>query len=529
MAPRKTTLPACLDEYQGSVRMLQDAESELTVDIGQDWNPSLLRRVNDRVAHAVDRMMRTGAKALRGLYLIGSHQSNVPMEDVLCNLPPVARDTLHTVCVSHSNPRPGFVELKGSPFLFGLHLPNVTTVKLTCIIVDVSQLKDAFPNIRSLQMSNCTHTGISPLLLTGLCDFRFKQQEGSQHLCQELMGFLRHAPSLTSVHLHLSSQNFSSGDTCSFLSKNAAIHALRSLTLHVNVTGSIETELDHFQEALDELARRCPGLLHLALITPLSINIPEHWSHLIGVRVGHKTVVPPLLSITSLTIENLSSADVSRQYAQTGPLPPGLKSLSVSYNALLCATGCNSLEQLSVIPYVRDETFHLSDHVSLLMAVATGAVWPKLDRLLILQEMLPYHQDNLCQREKKYIYTAQLLETLASVPGGCPITHVTLRQGKFGTGGSEALRKMPLRSLTLIGMEVSYMQLKDLMDWTGNLELLELIGVKGLSEKSKTSLAKYVREKCEWRRARGEPILTLCTMEKGDVDTVASSSFEWSE
>lgn len=488
IAPRLSTEPPCVEEYDAPVRMRRDAESELSVVFGTCWTAKPMQDVLDRVVAVAERMRLRHAQPVQALYLSCTPLSDVPMRDVMRGLPPIVRDSIHTLCARH----PAFPGFSQKDMMFPFHeiltFPAVTTVRLHNTAADIKAMSMTIPMLRSLQLTSCPQiTGWNCLsTMTRLRDLTFvatmHQQDSGVGTALTAIG---EATWLSSIRLP-----WIGAEGC------AALTAFTNLDTLVLGMTSLQTDMQRAatQANLELIAGRSPDLRRLDLASVPGMRVPAMWTHLEELCVLNQTPIPQLSSIRKLVIGKTLGMwdDTSLPFPRLPALPPHLRSLHASYNALPSAVGCTELEQLAWTRASHDSDFQLRDHVALLASL-TSDVWPRLHSLLILHEE-PVYKVQVEDREVQIIYNAQLLETLAS-RSVSRIGHVTLHQNEPGTGTFETLCKMQLRSVTLIGMRVNVMRLRSILRQP-SMRLLELVGVSGVDVAQIAQLRKEARGSC---------------------------------
>lgn len=481
-----------------SVRLPPDAQSELTVDLS---HVQQLVPMQIKISEVAARMQGRHAQPIRIMYLLCMRSESV--RSLLLGLPASVQASLHTLCIRCislsiiiQSPSPLF------PFGHEVIFQRLTTVKLHRTGVNCDALAAAMPNLISLQLSMCCPVHAWSRLraftqLRSLCIV----------FCPDTPEYI--PPALTAIGMltWLSAIRLSgagSQEVCIALSPLAN---LERLCLRVEVF----TSSQFFQQALTNLALRLPRMRHLELqLTkglPLGgITLPVSWTQLQTLDVSHRTPIPYLSSMTHLVLRR-SSAYVS--YVDLPPLPRHLKGLRAPYNALRSAVGCEELRELSWTPPFGVVT--PSQHAALLVAVSQEGVWPDLDKVLILPDRVGF------PLQMYEHYSGQLLDTLATRPSGCVITHVTVHQND---NTMDALCKIKsLHSITLIEMYVpprtSLLTL--LIQSLPHLRLLEMIGVLGPDHDDRTRLLEVA--------ALHDVVLLVSEM--GELDSGVASRFDW--
>lgn len=487
-APRWTDQPPCLAEYEcQQTRMPDDAESMVIVELGPTSDAKVLELLSSKIDAFAVRLQVEAAQPIRIIQLTSESNRKHSLQQVMLLLPNEVRAQIHTLCVGLL-PAPWWGtgqqradDVPHFPFLTP-PMDKVTTVKLFQSAVDLGQFSDVFPNISSLQLVECPLlTNVEAIAdLQGLRDFKYSSK--LEHPSFEVaLSIISTAPPLTSISLRLLDRTSGQGDRA--VEALSVLTGLKSLSLEFTNVYDMES----FQDHLNELAANSPGVKHLVLILPGDeARVPVVWTQIEDLRVTHLMPVPDLPSMRTLVIERAINNYENRPLPYTpqeDPLPEFLEVLTCSYDALIHAVRCNNMQQITWTPCTRQQVgghhFQQENHVALLVAVRSASIWSRLDRLLIQQDPAYHQKDDPSkeQREMQYIYNAQLLQSLAS-RANCVITQVSIDQSRLGTGAHEALCKMPLRTLTLINMEVNITQLNGFIR-IPTLRLLELINIRG--------------------------------------------------
>lgn len=423
-------------------------ESELTL---QFWHRQGLDLCH--VAHGIRLIAQKQQKQVRILKLLGIHRDlDRDVVSLLYSLPLSIALSLHTLCVSLVFWRSRrLLELPFSIF------PNITTLNLEYVTMDLNVLATALTGLKSLQARKCTINNWPSLpLMTTLQQLRINSFDC---VPRAALVAIEQLPWLSCVGLHPIQD-------CSAISTFTGLTTLALGCLRIDDT-------DVFQTGLQLVAASSPGVRVISLLVPRGITIPGDWDQLEEVIVSYNTVIPQLATITRVVILKLMAYDEQEPLQQ---LPNNLLRLDAPSDALQSALHCHGLKEL--ICRTATCTFRPSDHAPLLSAIQTrGNIWPAVTSVYLLNEV----DHTKIESQQQNTFHLQLISALAGRPKeSSAITHMTVQQSLLGAVAVEALCQMKLHTLTLIQTAVDLLQLSTLLA-VPSMKVLELVHVTGIT------------------------------------------------